>query len=207
MSLSLPIHFNDVDFQRQQFLESVQTSILAQKDGIQKALLLAERAHDGQTRDDGHPYVIHPIRVAKSLLEEIGEREANILAAALLHDVVEDTRVTVAEIQEQFGPRIAELVNSVTRPRAKEETEHDKFTTKPKNYQKILTSSTETIRIKAMDILDNMRGWVAAEQTVRLQGKLPRWLHEARLWYIPIGEKAGNGVAQEMREIVAYFEK
>ena len=64
----------------------------------------------------------------------------------------------------------------------------------------------ETIRIKAADILDNMRGWVAAETLVRAQGKLPRWLNEAREWYIPIGEKVGHKIKEQMSEIVQYFE-
>lgn len=207
MPVQLPEQFNDVQVQRQRLLVAVEKFLPAQNDLIGDVLALAEKAHVGQARDDGRPYVIHPIRVARTLLEEMGERDANIIAAALLHDVVEDTSVRLEEIYEQFGPQIAKLVESVTRPRANSETEEDKLTSKPKNYQKILNSPNETIRIKAADILDNMRGWVAAEDVVRVQGKLPRWLNEAREWYVRIGRMAGHGIEEKMQEIVAYFEK
>lgn len=206
MTVQLPEQFNDVQIQRQGFLFAVEKFLPAHNNLIQDVLAFAEKAHTGQARDDGHPYVIHPIRVARTLLEEMGERDVNSIAAALLHDVVEDTSVRLEEIQQQFGPQIAQLVDSVTRPRANTETEEDKLTSKPKNYQKILTSSSETIRIKAADILDNMRSWAAAEEVVRANGKLPRWLNEAREWYIPIGSKAGHDIEEKMQEIVAYFD-
>ncbi len=207
MPVHLPEQFNEVEVQRSRLMDLVDRLIPEHRDLIEQVLLLAQSAHTGQTRDDGHPYVIHPIRVAKMLLEDMEERDVNVIAAALLHDVVEDTSVTLEEIHQQFGQRIAELVNSVTRPRAKEETEADKLTTKPKNYQKIFASAPETICIKAADILDNMRSWVAGEAVVRAQGKLSRWLNEARSWYLPIGEKAGHGIKEKMQEIVQFFEK
>jgi len=206
MNVTLPEQFNDIDVQRKRLLESVQTHLAEHTLLIQEVILLAEHAHAGQQRDDGYPYVIHPIRVARTLVEEMGEYNPNVIAAALLHDVVEDTDVTLMEVERQFGGPIAMLVDSVTRPRAKEETEQDKLTTKPKNYQKILESSEETLRIKAADILDNMRGWLASEEIIRSHGKLSRWLREAREWYIQIGEKVGYGIAQQMRQIVTYFE-
>ncbi len=173
-----------------------------------QALQLAERAHVSQKRDDGDPYVIHPVRVARFLIEEMGERDADVVIAALLHDVVEDTDVTLDEIRQQFGQHVAMFVDSVTRPRASSETEEDKRVSKPLNYQKTLdTGSPETLRIKAADILDNMRSWEVFEDLVRSNSvRLKRWLDEARNYYFEIGKRAGHAVEQEMRRIAMILE-
>jgi len=206
MPVQLPEQFNDVQVQRQQLLSAVEMILPDHKNLIDNVLALAESSHTGQVRDDGQVYVIHPIRVTRTLLEEMGVRDPQMIAAALLHDVVEDTPTTLEEIHELFGREIAQLVDSVTRPRANTESEIDKLTTKPKNYQKILNAPLETVRIKAADILDNMRNWVVAEDVVRANGKLPRWLNEANQWYLPIGKMAGYDIQEQMQEIVAYFE-
>ncbi len=175
---------------------------------IMEALALAEQAHILQKRDDGDLYVIHPIRVARFLIEEMDERNPDVVCAALLHDVVEDTDVTLDQIRDQFGDRVARLVDSVTRPRAKFETEEEKRISKPLTYQKTLdTGSPETLRIKAADIVDNMRSWAVFEQLIRSNPvRLNRWMNEAKNYYFAIGERVGHGVEEEMRRIAAIFE-
>ena len=79
---------------------------------VQRAYAFAERAHRGQRRKDGQAYISHPVRVAR-LLAELGYDE-HVLAAALLHDVVEDTAATLEEVRRSFGPRVALLVGSVS---------------------------------------------------------------------------------------------
>ena len=80
---------------------------------IWMAYNFARSAHEGQFRESGEPYIIHPLSIAKILLE-MGF-DAETISAALLHDVVEDTPVTIEQIQEQFGPTIAILVDGVTK--------------------------------------------------------------------------------------------
>ena len=75
---------------------------------VRHAYAFAEHAHRGQRRKDGQAYISHPVRVAR-LLAERGYGE-EVLAAALLHDVVEDTPVTLPEVRQAFGARVAELV-------------------------------------------------------------------------------------------------
>jgi (p)ppGpp synthase/HD superfamily hydrolase len=79
---------------------------------VRHAYAFAEHAHHGQRRKDGQAYISHPVRVAR-LLAGLGYGE-EVLAAALLHDVVEDTPATLAEIRQAFGPRVALLVASVS---------------------------------------------------------------------------------------------
>jgi (p)ppGpp synthase/HD superfamily hydrolase len=79
---------------------------------VRRAYAFAEAAHRGQRRKDGRAFIAHPVRVARLLASRGYDEE--VLAAALLHDVVEDTSVTLAEVRERFGARVAELVACVT---------------------------------------------------------------------------------------------
>jgi (p)ppGpp synthase/HD superfamily hydrolase len=79
---------------------------------VRRAHAFAQRAHHGQLRKDGQPFIGHPERVA-ALLEGLGYADA-VVAAALLHDVVEDTPVTLEEVRAAFGDRVAALVAAVT---------------------------------------------------------------------------------------------
>ena len=81
---------------------------------VRKAFELANEAHSKMRRKSGEPYIIHPIAVAKIVASEIGlGRKA--IASALLHDVVEDTDYTVADIERMFGPKIASIVEGLTK--------------------------------------------------------------------------------------------
>jgi len=81
---------------------------------IRKAFDLAVEAHSGQRRKTGEPYIYHPIAVASIVANEIG-LGANSIAAALLHDVVEDTPYTFADLEEIFGETITKIVNGLTK--------------------------------------------------------------------------------------------
>ena len=82
-------------------------------DIITRAFNFAKHAHKGVRRNSGEPYIMHPIAVARIVSEEIGLGSTSI-CAALLHDVVEDTEVTIEEIEEKFGTRVRALVESET---------------------------------------------------------------------------------------------
>lgn len=122
---------------------------------IRDAYDLAARSHAGQKRNTGEPYIIHPIAVANIAAEEL-EMDANTVIAAFLHDVVEDTPVTVEEIRAQFGDDVAFLVDVVTK-RKKEKYAHTK---QIDNYKQILDSVHYDVRallVKLSDRLHNMR--------------------------------------------------
>ena len=80
---------------------------------VQRAYVFAAKAHEGQFRLSGEDYIEHPVAVARILSELEGD--AHTLAAALLHDVAEDTDVTIEEIRQEFGVEIARLVDGVTK--------------------------------------------------------------------------------------------
>src|ERR1700733_5679811 len=82
-------------------------------DMVRRAFAVASRAHEGQTRLSGEPYVSHSVAVGL-IVAQLG-LDATSVAAAVLHDVVEDTEVTLAEIADEFGPDVAEIVDGVTK--------------------------------------------------------------------------------------------
>ncbi len=81
---------------------------------IERAFRFAKEAHSGIRRRSGEPYIMHPIAVAKIVSKEIGLGSTSI-CAALLHDVVEDTEYTVDDIEQNFGPKIAQFVEGLTK--------------------------------------------------------------------------------------------
>ena len=83
-------------------------------DIITRAFNFAKHAHKGVRRNSGEPYILHPIAVARIVSEEIGLGSTSI-CAALLHDVVEDTEYTIEDIANLFGPKIAQIVDGLTK--------------------------------------------------------------------------------------------
>ena len=90
-----------------------QTNKQYDMDRIEEAYLLAKRAHEGTLRRSGEPYIVHPV-CAAIILVELG-MDTDSIVAALLHDVVEDTEVTLEEIKKEFGKDVAFLVDGVTK--------------------------------------------------------------------------------------------
>lgn len=130
---------------------------------IREAAYIATSAHDGQKRASGEPYIEHSLAVATILNELQLDHEA--IAAALLHDVVEDTSITLAQIREQFGDVIGNLVDGVTKmdvigDYTGKETAQIKDSRRVENLRKMLLAMVEDVRvvlIKLADRLHNMR--------------------------------------------------
>ncbi len=125
---------------------------------VQKALAYAESAHKGQKRASGEPYINHPKAVAEILRNDLHADEETI-AAALLHDTVEDTKITTADIKREFGEAVARLVEGVTKV---QKTERDlpaqerSFAAIRKIFQ-VMGSDIRVIFIKLADRLHNMQ--------------------------------------------------
>lgn len=129
------------------------------EDNIQqiiKAFHLANNAHQGMIRKSGEPYIIHPISVARIVADEIGLGSKSIIAA-LLHDVVEDTDITLEDIDRQFGKKVASIVDGLTKLSTTSTTSRSQ---QADNFRKLLLSmidDTRVILIKLADRLHNMR--------------------------------------------------
>ncbi len=125
-------------------------------DAIQRAHAVAVDAHAGQTRASGDDYVSHTIEVA-TILAQL-RLDSDTVVAALIHDVIEDTAVTLRDVEEQFGPQVAQIVDGVTKlgkVRFRSATEQQ-----VENYRKMLlsmASDARVILVKLADRLHNMR--------------------------------------------------
>ena len=123
---------------------------------IEKAYRVAEAAHRGQLRNSGEDYILHPLEVAKILAEL--EMDESTIAASLLHDVVEDTSYTIEDIEREFGPEVALLVDGVTKLGRLEY--KSKVERQVENLRKMFLAMAKDIRvilIKLADRLHNMR--------------------------------------------------
>ena len=126
-------------------------------DLITKAFNFARQAHKGVRRLSGEPYIMHPIAVAQIVCEEIGLGSTSI-CSALLHDVVEDTEYTVEDIENIFGPKVAQIVDGLTKLSGG--IFGEQASAQAENFKKLLLTMSEDIRviiIKMADRLHNMR--------------------------------------------------
>lgn len=125
-------------------------------DLIKKAFFLAKEAHSGVRRRSGEPYITHPIAVAKIVVDEVGLGVKSVVAS-LLHDVVEDTEYTVEDISTAFGPRVATMVDGLTKMAGVFNAETSE---QAEYFRKVLLTLSDDIRvilIKIADRLHNMR--------------------------------------------------
>lgn len=152
---------------------------------IGTAAYYAAKAHKGQERKSGGPYVLHPIRVAKKLVELDDERiDVTTICAALLHDALEDTKLTTAQIDEQFGRDVTSLVQSLTK---KKNADKPKQEEDQEYFEQLRRNTKQNPRIgliKILDVLDNA-------QTIYVH---PKKRQEQRLsnikeFYIPLAEQ------------------
>ncbi|WP_435193594.1 RelA/SpoT family protein [Streptomyces sp. NRRL F-5630] len=155
----------------------------ADVDTLRRAYVLAESSHRGQTRKSGEPYITHPLAVTL-ILAELGA-ETTTLTAALLHDTVEDTDVTLDQVRAEFGSEVGYLVDGVTKL---EKVDYG-AAAEPETFRKMLLATGNDVRvmsIKLADRLHNVRtlGVMRREKQVRI-AKVTRDV------LIPLAERLG----------------
>ena len=173
----------------------------AELDVVQKAFDFANEAHKGVRRRSGEPYILHPIAVAKIVVSNIGLGYKSI-AAALLHDVVEDTDYTVDDIRNLFGEKIASLVDGLTKIKTVLDNE-DKAKQKSiqaENFKRILLTLNDDVRVVLIKLADRLHNCRTIE--FMPEYKRDKILSETMFIFIPLAHRLGlYEVKSEMEDI------
>jgi guanosine-3',5'-bis(diphosphate) 3'-pyrophosphohydrolase len=128
---------------------------------VQAAFLLGQRAHDGQLRKSGEPYFVHPIAVAHMLADMGADRDTII--AALLHDTVEDTNITLPHIRMEFGETVAELIDGLTKLERGDIGERASLDEQIETLRKIFTLMQQDVRIMVVKLIDRLHNMQTVE--------------------------------------------
>jgi GTP pyrophosphokinase len=167
-----------------------------ERQGVRLAFNIANASHRGARRRSGEPYIMHPIAVARIVVEDIGLAYKSIVAA-LLHDVVEDTDYTLEDVREMFGDKIASIVEGLT----KIEGIFDKTTSlQAENFKRILQTMNDDMRvilIKLADRLHNMRTLEYMPEHKRL-----KVVGETMYFFVPLANRLGlYNIKTELEDI------
>lgn len=176
--------FTDLEYQEQKLVSFIEDFEQAEADQACRALEVARDQHKDQTRHEGAPYLIHPIRSALILLEELELADPDVVTALILHDVAEDGEWRLKDIENEFSPEVRRLVQGVHRPRSDEETESEKAKSKMEKIRKVARKD-EAVRLIALcDVLDNMRSSKFIPLDNPAREKIPRWQKELKSWIL-----------------------
>ena len=179
-----------------------QTLTTEDKKLIRKAFDLAVEAHKDQRRKTGEPYIFHPIEVAKIVADEIG-LGATSIAAALMHDVVEDTDYTLEDIREIFGEKIARIIDGLTKISVLNKQD---VSIQSENYKKLLLTLSEDVRvilIKIADRLHNMRTLDSMQEDKQL-----KIASETIFIYAPLAHRMGlYNIKSELEDLSLKYTK
>jgi GTP diphosphokinase / guanosine-3',5'-bis(diphosphate) 3'-diphosphatase len=151
---------------------------------IRNAFEIAVSAHSKQRRKSGEPYILHPIEVARICVEEIGLGPTAVVCA-LLHDTIEDTEVTYQDIETQFGNKIADIVNGLTKLDSTYEMEN----LQAENFRKVLNTLLVDVRVVLIKLADRLHN-------MRTLGSMPRHKQlkiasETNYIYAPLAHRLG----------------
>ncbi|MDF1571298.1 MAG: RelA/SpoT family protein [Bacteroidales bacterium] len=164
---------------------------------IMKAFRMANEAHKGMRRKSGEPFIMHPLAVARIVTEEIGMGVTSILSA-LLHDVVEDTELTIENIENAFGKKVASIVDGLTKISGVFDKESNSL--QAENFRKMLLTLSDDVRviiIKLADRLHNMRTLdsLPRKKQVKIAG-------ETIYLYAPLAHRLGlYNIKTEMEDL------
>lgn len=165
---------------------SYQTLTDDDKKLIRKAFDVAVEAHKDQRRKSGEAYIFHPIAVAKIVASQIG-LGATSIAAALMHDVVEDTPITVQDIEKMFNPKIAQIVDGLTKI-AQVKTDQN-ISMQAENFRKMLLTLNDDVRVILIKIADRLHNMQTMESMVDY--KQAKIASETLYIYAPLAHRLG----------------
>jgi guanosine-3',5'-bis(diphosphate) 3'-pyrophosphohydrolase len=170
-AMEIPDYHRDFGYLRELLKPNIKEDELL---GIGRAYEVAEAAHLGQMRDEGTPYILHPLRVAILMAEELKIYSPKLLCAALLHDVIEDTEITRDQIAEMFGGEVSRIVWLLTKF----------YDVSLPAYLAAIEAAADTgaLTIKLCDRLDNLRFLVRSPKVEKKR----RYIKTTEQYYVPL---------------------
>ncbi len=169
---------------------------------IRKAFDLAVEAHKNDRRKSGEPYIFHPIAVARICAEEMGLGTTSIIAA-LLHDTVEDTYITLDDIEDNFGLKVRKIIDGLTKI---PEVSDENVSLQAENFRKLILTISDDLRvafIKIADRLHNMRTLASMRPDKRL-----KIAYETEFLYAPLAHRLGfNAIKNEFEDIIFKYKE
>lgn len=185
-------------------------SIVAHLPAIDREAILrcdsdAEWLHDGQLRNDGAPYIVHPRRVAILTASYTAEGFApDDIQVALAHDLIEDCGITEEWLSENYGARVAAAVKSLSAPAVKGETKNQRRDRKKAKYSALAKVDKSVLRLHAMDVLDNTISWRFIQPETEGWRKIPRWMWQVTKYQIPLLSGSFGDIADELAKEIDY---
>ncbi|WP_430738968.1 RelA/SpoT family protein [Sulfurimonas paralvinellae] len=173
---------------------------------LQEALDFSIEAHKEQFRKSGEPYIVHPILVA-SIVAALTNDEAMVISA-LLHDVVEDTDIPIAEIEEQFGADVAHLVSGLTKIDLIRDSElvpsnsDEKLVVSALSFRKMLLASIEDVRVLVVKLCDRLHNMLTLDALPA--HKQRRIAEETLVVYAPIAHRLGISFLKNILEDLSF---
>ena len=165
---------------------SYQTLTTEDKKLIRKAFDVAVDAHKDQRRKSGEAYIFHPIAVAKIVASDIG-LGATSIAAALMHDVVEDTPITVKDIEKMFNPKIAQLVEGLTKISLVQKDLN--VSMQAENFRRMLLTLNDDVRVILIKIADRLHNMLTMDSME--DHKQVKLASETLYIYAPLAHRLG----------------
>ena len=167
---------------------------------IKRAFTIALDAHKDMRRKSGEPYIFHPLDVAQICVEEIGLGTTSIIAA-LLHDVVEDTDIELAEINDFFGPKVARIIDGLTKISGVFEYGTSQ---QAENFRKMLFTLSDDVRVILIKLADRLHNMRTLESMPR--NKQLKIASETIYLYAPLAHRLGlNTIKTELEDLYLRF--
>lgn len=194
-------HIHDVDSATKYLFSQIQ-----QSSALQHALEYASKAHENQRRKSGEPYIVHPILVAGIVASFTGCQSMSV--AALLHDIVEDTHISIENVAEMFGEDVAHLVDGLTKIDTLRDAElvssssNDKLVVSALSFRKMLLASIKDVRVLVIKLCDRLHNMLTLDPLP--QHKQKRISEETLVVYAPIAHRLGISYLKNTLEDLSF---
>jgi GTP pyrophosphokinase len=203
---------NTIDIEKVTGINDVESAIahlykhISPSSAIQNALSFSQQAHQNQFRKSGEPYIVHPVLVA-SIVANITGDEAMVIAA-LLHDVIEDTHITIDEVSRDYGIDVAHLVEGLTKIDTIRDAElipshsDEKLVVSALSFRKMLIASIEDVRVLVVKLCDRLHNMLTLGALA--PAKQHRIAEETLVVYAPIASRLGISFLKNLLEDLSF---